>query len=640
MAHRSDLIAADIHAYLAEHERKDLLRLLTCGSVDDGKSTLIGRLLHDSDLIYYDHLAALESDSLVSGTTGDRVDLALLMDGLKAEREQGITIDVAYRYFSTARRKFIVADTPGHVQYTRNMATGASNCELAVILIDARRGVLEQTRRHTYIVSVLGIHHIVVAVNKMDLIDFDQARFEEIRDDYRSFATSLGIADPYLIPISALEGDNVVAPSANMRWFDGPPLMEYLETVDIGADVDLDLLRFPVQMVQRPDHTFRGFAGTVASGVLRSGQSVVTLPSGIPTTVERIVTFDGDLEVAGPGQAVTVTLADEIDLSRGDLLTTPGQEPSRGHDIDATLVWMAQDPASPGRSLLLQSVTGRSNASLRTIHHRVNFATLDLEQTDRLVLNDIARCSLTVDRELLFDPYEVSRTTGSFILIDRLTNLTVGAGMIIGASSAWDREPSEGLTQQPSAVTAQERVARFGQEPCTVVLTGMTGAGKTTIARALERRLFDRGYTPLRLDGENLRVGISRDLGFTAEERSENLRRAAEIARLANDQGLLTVIAVQAPAAGVRGRIRDLVGLDRYLEVFLDAPESVRRARDPHGLYRAADRGEVEHLPGVTAEYERPADPDLVLETGVASVDDCVDRIIALLTERDFLSGR
>ncbi len=640
MAHRSDLIAADIHAYLAEHERKDLLRLLTCGSVDDGKSTLIGRLLHDSNLIYHDHLAALESDSVVSGTTGDRIDLALLMDGLKAEREQGITIDVAYRYFSTARRKFIIADTPGHVQYTRNMVTGASNCELAVILIDARKGVLEQTRRHTFIASLLGIRHVVVAVNKMDLIGYDRARFHDIRGDYARFAVELDIAEPYVMPISALEGDNVVVPSESMPWFDGPPLMEYLETVNIVADVELDLLRFPVQLVQRPDHTFRGFAGTVASGILRSGQPVVAVPSGIPTTIDRIVTFDGDLEVAGPGETVTVTLADEIDLSRGDLITARGQEPSRAHDIDAMVVWMSPDPIAPGRQLLLQSVTGMSNASLRAIQHRVNVATLARERTAQLTLNDIARCSLTVGRELLFDSYEVAPTTGSFILVDRLSNLTVGAGMIIGASTAWDREPSAGLTRQPSAVTAEERVARFGQEPCTVVLTGMTGAGKTTIARALERRLFDRGSTLLRLDGENLRVGISRDLGFTAEERSENLRRAAEIARLANDQGMLTVIAVQAPAAAVRGRIRDLVGPDRYLEVFLDAPEEVRRARDPHGLYRAADRGEVEHLPGVTAEYERPADPDLVLETGVASVEDCVDRIITLLTERDLLSGR
>ena len=640
MSHRSDLIATDIYAYLEEHERKDLLRLLTCGSVDDGKSTLIGRLLHDSNLIYQDQLAAIESDSVVSGTTGDRVDLALLMDGLKAEREQGITIDVAYRYFSTARRKFIIADTPGHVQYTRNMVTGASNCQLAIILIDARKGVLEQTRRHSFIARLLGIRHVVVAVNKMDLVDHDRGHFHRICDDYLDFAAELDLLDPYMLPISALEGDNVVAKSERMPWFDGLPLMEYLETVDTATGTDLDLLRFPVQLVQRPDHRFRGFAGTIASGVLEPGKPIVALPSGITSTIERIVTFDGDLEVAGPGDAVTVTLADEVDLSRGDLLSSPGQEPSRAHDIDAMVVWMSGETARPGQQLLLQSVGGLSSASLASISYRVDMATLWQEPGNELELNDVARCRLTVDRELLFDPYDVNPTTGSVILIDRLTNVTVGAGMIIGVSSVWDREPVAGLTRQPSQVTAEEREVRYAQQPCTVVLTGMTGAGKSTIARALERRLFDRGRALLRLDGESLRVGISRDLGFTAEERSENLRRAAEIARLANDQGLIAVVAVQAPAADVRLRIRDLVGVDRYVEVFLDAPEEVRRTRDPHGLYRAADRGEVEHLPGVTSGYDRPTDPELMLETAVCTVEVSVERILELLRARGFLPSR
>ena len=640
MAHQSDLIATDIEAYLAEHERKDLLRLLTCGSVDDGKSTLIGRLLHDANLIYEDHLIALESDSVVSGTTGDRVDLALLMDGLKAEREQGITIDVAYRYFSTARRKFIIADTPGHLQYTRNMVTGASNCQLAIILIDAREGVLEQTRRHSYIASLLGIRHVVVAVNKMDLVGYDQTIFEAIRDDYLAFAGQLGDVVPYAVPISALEGDNVVNSSNGMGWFDGPPLMEHLETVDVAADVDVERLRFPVQLVQRPDHSFRGFAGTIASGILRPGQPVVALPSGISSTVERLVTFDGDLELAGPGDAVTVTLADEIDLSRGDLLAGPGQEPARAHDIDATVVWMAADEVRPGQQLLLQSVGGLSNVSLRAIHHRIDMATLEREPAECLGLNDIALCELVVDRELLLDPYDVNPTTGSFILLDRLTNVTVAAGMIVGAASAWDRQPAAGLTRQPSEITAAERAARFDQQPATVVLTGMTGAGKTTIARGLERRLFDRGRTVLRLDGENLRTGISRDLGFSAEDRSENLRRAAEIAKLANDQGLICVVAVQAPAASVRERVRELVGHGRYVEVFLDADERVRRARDPHGLYQAADAGEIEPLPGVTTGYDRPVDPDLHLDTGTQTVDASVQAIIELLAARDVLPGR
>ena len=640
MAHQSELIASDIEAYLADHERKDLLRFLTCGSVDDGKSTLIGRLLHDSNLIYEDHLTALASDSVTSGTTGDRVDLALLMDGLKAEREQGITIDVAYRYFSTARRKFIIADTPGHVQYTRNMVTGASNCHLAIILVDARHGVLEQTRRHSYIAALLGIHHLVVAVNKMDLVDYDQRRFEQIRDDYLAFADGLRAAQLYVLPLSALEGDNVVAASERMGWFDGPPLMEHLETVNVTADVDLDRLCLPIQLAQRPDHTFRGFAGTIASGTLRPGQQVVALPSGITSQVERIATFDGDLELAGPGQAVTVTLADEIDLSRGDLLASPGQEPQRAHDIDATLVWMSPSEVWPGQQLLLQSVGGLSNVSLRTIHHRIDMASLDHAPADHVELNDIARCGLTADRELLFDPYELNPTTGSFILIDPMSNVTVAAGMIEGASSAWDRQPSAELTQQPSEISPEERAARFGQRPATVVLTGMTGAGKSTVARGLERRLFDRGRTVLRLDGENLRTGISRDLEFTAADRSENLRRAAEIAKLANDQGFITVVAVQAPAASVRGRIRDLVGADRYIEVFLDASEEIRRARDPHGLYLAADDGRIAHLPGVTAGYDRPTDPDLHLDTGEQTVEACIEAILDLLATSRVLTQR
>jgi bifunctional enzyme CysN/CysC len=572
MTHQSELIATDIQAYLAEHEQKDLLRLLTCGSVDDGKSTLIGRLLHDSGMIYADHLAALESDSVTSGTTGDRVDLALLMDGLKAEREQGITIDVAYRYFSTARRKFIIADTPGHVQYTRNMVTGASTAQLAIILVDARHGVLEQTRRHSSIAALLGIRHVVVAVNKMDLVGWSQERFDEISAEYAELAAAIGVVDPYVLPLSALTGDHVVTASDRMPWFDGPPLMEHLETLDVTRDLDVDHLRLPVQLVVRPDLDFRGFAGTIASGTLRPGDPVVAVPSGVASTVARIVTFDGDLEVAGPGDAVTVTLADQIDVSRGDLLVGPGDEPQRAHDVDATVVWMAEPPARPGASYLLQTVAGRSNASLRTIEHRVDIATLERVEADQLDLNDIARCGLTVDRELRFDPYEVHPTTGSFILIDRLTNATVAAGMLHGPSSSWDVDAPEGLAHHRSEITSAERQARYGQQPVTVLFTGPTGTGKSTLAAAVERRLFDRGRTLLRLDGENLRLGLSRDLGFSTTDRSENLRRAAEIAVIAGRQGLLTLIAVQAPEQAVRERARDLIGAHRFVVVALDAP--------------------------------------------------------------------
>jgi bifunctional enzyme CysN/CysC len=639
MSHASDLIAVDIEAYLAEHERKDLLRLLTCGSVDDGKSTLIGRLLHDSKMIYEDHLADLEADSSIMGSAGGQVDLALLMDGLKAEREQGITIDVAYRYFSTARRKFIIADTPGHEQYTRNMVTGASTCQLAVILIDARLGILAQTRRHSYIASLLGIRNVVVAVNKMDLVDWSEERFDEICAGYRDFSRGLDLDDPYFLPMSALLGDNVVDAGDNLGWFDGPPLMEHLETVDVEAGVDLERLRLPVQMVVRPDLDFRGFAGTVASGVLRPGDEVVAMPSGLGSTVERIVTFDGDLEVAGPGMAVTVTLTDEIDISRGDLLVDVDHAPTRAHEVDAMLVWMSTEELEPGRRYLLQSANGTSSASVSSIRHRVDVDTLNEQQAVSLGLNDIARCAISSDRELLFDPYASNRQTGSFVLVDRLSNATVAAGMIIGASSAWDRQPDASLHRQASSISGAERSARFGQQPCTVLLTGLTAAGKSTIATALERRLFDRGRTTIRLDGENVRMGISRDLGFSSQERSENLRRVAEVARLVNNQGLIAIAALVAPKQEVRARARELVGGDRFVEVFVDTPLEVCRERDENGMYEAADRGEIPQFPGVSATYERPTDMDLRVDTLVQDVDECVDAIMGMLAERGYLNA-
>ena len=639
MSHASDLIAADIDAYLAEHERKDLLRLLTCGSVDDGKSTLIGRLLHDSRMIYEDHLADLEVDSSIMGSAGGQVDLALLMDGLKAEREQGITIDVAYRYFSTARRKFIIADTPGHEQYTRNMVTGASTCQLAIILIDARLGILAQTRRHSYIASLLGIRNVVVAVNKMDLVGWSEGRFDEICAEYREFAQGLNLHDPYYLPMSALLGDNVVDAGGNLAWFDGPPLMEHLETVDVEVGVDLERLRLPIQMVVRPDLDFRGFAGTVASGVIRPGDEVVAMPSGLRSTVERIVTFDGDLEVAGPGRAVTVTLADEIDVSRGDLLVGVDQAPTRAHEVDAMLVWMATEEMEPGRRYLLQSANGISNVAVTSIRHRVDVDTLEERAATSLGLNDIACCSISADRELVFDPYASNRQTGSFVLVDRMSNATVAAGMILGASSTWDRQPDAGLNRQASSISVAERSARFGQQPCTVLLTGLTAAGKSTIATALERRLFDRGRATIRLDGENVRLGISRDLGFSSQERSENLRRVAEVARLVNNQGLIAIAALVAPKDEVRARARELVGGDRYVEVFVDTPLEVCRERDANGMYEAADRGEIPQFPGVSATYDRPTDMDLRVDTSVLDVDECVDAIMDLLAGRGYLDG-
>ena len=638
MSHQSDLIATDIGRYLKEHEQKDLLRFLTCGSVDDGKSTLIGRLLHDSKMIYEDQLASLEADSVTQGTVGDEVDLALLMDGLKAEREQGITIDVAYRYFSTAKRKFIIADTPGHEQYTRNMATGASTCDLAVILVDARYGVLPQTKRHSFIAALLGIRHVVVAINKMDLVGWSQPRFDEIVAECSEVVARVGIADPYYLPMSALKGDNVVERSDNLGWFAGMPLMEHLESVDVAADVDLDALRLPVQLVARPDLSFRGYQGTIASGLMRPGDPVVVLPSGTPSTVDRIVTFDGDLDLAGPGQSVTVTLADEVDVSRGDLICDPAHLPSRAHDVDAHLVWMATDELVPGKQYLLLGGNRFSNVTVSAVQHRIDMNTLDEVPAGTLHLNDIARVTLSADRELLFDAYSQNRTTGAAIVVDRLTNVTVASAMLLALDDSWDRSPDTHLERRRSQIAIDERVARYGQQPATVLLTGLSGAGKSTIATALERRLFDRGRATIRLDGQNMRLGISRDLGFTATERSENLRRAAEVARLVNNQGLIAVAAFVAPHESARERARELILPERFIEVFVDTPIEACRARVPE-MYAAADRGEIENFPGVTATYEPPQSPDLVVD-GSTEVSAIVERIIDVMVDRGILTSR
>ena len=641
MSHQSDLIATDIEAYLAEHEDKDLLRLLTCGSVDDGKSTLIGRLLHDSHMIYEDQLDAVKADSTTQGSTGGDLDLSLLMDGLKAEREQGITIDVAYRYFSTKRRKFIIADTPGHEQYTRNMVTGASTAQLAVLMLDARKGVLPQTKRHSTIAHLLGIRHVVVAINKMDLVDWSQETYDQICKEYETFAEELGATfAAYFLPMSALTGANVVNPAGDeMPWFDGPPLMEHLETVDVTSGRDYDHLRLPVQLVSRPNLDFRGFQGTIASGVLRPGDQVTVLPSGVSSTVGRIVTFDGDLEVAGPGDAVTITLTDEIDVSRGDVLVHDPNSMQRGHKVDAMLVWMAETPMRTGQSYLLQSTAGRSNATVPNIRYQLDMDTLGREEPDRLELNSIARVGIEVDRELLFDPYDENRTTGSFILVDRLTNATVGAGMVIGKSSTWDQEAIETLQRAVSLVTPEERATRYAQQPATVLLTGLTGAGKSTIAKALERRLFDSGRIAVRLDGQNVRQGVSRDLGFTAPERSENVRRVAEVGRLLNDQGIIAIAAMLAPIADDRERAKEVVGAHRFIEVHVDTPVEVCRERDPGGLYSALANGAVIDLPGITSDYEAPPNPDLVTTDWDRTADAAAEEIVDLMRERGMLRG-
>ena len=644
MSHQSELIATDIDAYLAQHERKELLRFLTCGSVDDGKSTLIGRLLYDSKMIYEDQLAALEQDSISHGTTGGNFDPALLTDGLKAEREQGITIDVAYRYFSTARRKFIIADTPGHEQYTRNMATGASTVDLAIILIDARHGVLTQTKRHSFITSLLGIKHVLVAVNKMDLVDFSQERYDEICNEYKSFATRLDIPDLHFIPISALHGDNVVNPSTQMPWYQGSTLMAFLENVYIGSDRNLQDFRFPVQYVNRPHLDYRGFCGTVASGIVRQGDEVMVLPSRKTSRIASIVTFEGEQAEAYPPMAVTVTLEDEIDVSRGDMIVRPANVPQLKQKIDATIVWMAEEPMLPGKQYTFKTTTKMVIGKISALRYQIDVNTLHRKNTPTLGLNEIGRCLVSLTEPIVFDAYRRNQTTGSLIIIDRLTNETVGAGMILDRTTGQDQQAhwdddsqSENLQSQLSHVSAEERIDRYGQQPATLLLTGLTGSGKTTIAYALERHLFDLGRACTVLDGQNLRIGISKDLGFTGEDRSENLRRTAEVAKLINQAGLMCIAAFVAPNEDVRQRAAEVVGKDRFLVIHLDAPIDVCRQRDKEGHYAKADAGEIGNFPGVTAPYDVPQQPDLSLATDQLDVSECVEQIVKLLETRQLL---
>ena len=652
MSHQSALIATDIDEYLAQHERKELLRFITCGSVDDGKSTLIGRLFYESKMIYEDQLAAIRKDSTRYGTTGGEVDLALFTDGLEDERQQGITIDVAYRYFSTEKRKFIIADTPGHEQYTRNMATGASTADLAIILIDARHGVLPQTKRHSFIVSLLGIRHIVVAINKMDIVGYDEAVFARIKQDYIDFASRLELPDVHFMPISALKGDNVVAPSPNMPWFAGSALMPLLETVYIGSDRNMEDFRFPVQLVLRPNLDFRGFAGTIASGIIRTGDEIMSLPSRKKSRVKSIVAFDGELDEAFAPLSVTLTLEDEIDSSRGDMLVRPGNVPKVDHRFDAMIVWMAEEPLVPGKEYLFKQTTKVVPGKVAAIRYRININSLHREPAPVLGLNEIGRCGITLTTPIAFDAYRRNRTTGGFIMIDRLTNATVAAGMILdreptdgrpatedgGRISHWDAEPA--VAEQEVAageVMAAERAARFGQEPVTVLMTGLPGAGKTSLARAVERRLFDAGHAVTVLDGTGMRQGISRDLGFSADERSENLRRSAEVARLFNEAGIICLAAFVAPDAAVREKVADRIGRERFLVVHLAAPLEVCRERDTSGGYARADAGEIADFPGVTAPYEPPAAPDLVIPTHEWPLTQSVDAVLALLEQRGVL---
>ena len=630
MSHQSDLISEDILAYLAQHERKELLRFLTCGNVDDGKSTLIGRLLHDSKMIYEDHLEAITRDSKKVGTTGDEVDLALLVDGLQAEREQGITIDVAYRYFSTAKRKFIIADTPGHEQYTRNMATGASTCDLAIILIDARYGVQTQTRRHSFIASLLGIKHIVVAVNKMDLMDFDQGVFEAIRADYLQFAERIGMkpSSLHFVPMSALKGDNVVNKSERAPWYSGPSLMEILETVEIAADRNLTDMRFPVQYVNRPNLNFRGFAGTLASGIVHKGDEVAVLPSGKTSKVRSIVTFDGELEQAIPGQAVTLTLEDEIDVSRGDMLVHADNRPQVTDSFDAMLVWMAEEPMLPGKKYDIKRATSYVPGNIVAIEHRVDVNSLEQLAASELKLNEIGKVRVSLDAPIALDGYAHNRTTGAFIVIDRLTNGTVGAGMIISDPLAGQN--TIGHHGRLAHVAAEERAARFGQLPATVLFSGLSGAGKSTLAYAVERKLFDSGRAVYVLDGQNLRHDLNKGLPLDRAGRAENWRRAAQVAKQFNEAGLLTLAAFVAPDAEGREQAKAVIGAERLITVYVQASPQACRERDPQGLYAAGE----DNIPGESFAYDVPLDADLVIDTQSTSVEEGVAQVLALLRSR------
>jgi bifunctional enzyme CysN/CysC len=634
MAHVSDLIAEDIEAYLDAHQHKSLLRFLTCGSVDDGKSTLIGRLLYDSKMIFEDQLAALEADSRKVGTQGGDIDFALLVDGLAAEREQGITIDVAYRFFSTDKRKFIVADTPGHEQYTRNMVTGASTADAAVILIDARKGVLTQTRRHSYLVSLLGIRHVVLAVNKMDLVDWSQARFDEIVADYRAFAAQIGITEFTAIPMSALKGENITEPSARSPWYHGPALMRWLEEAPVEDDLRGKPFRMPVQWVNRPNLDFRGFSGLVASGVVQPGDKVKALPSGRESTVERIVTFTGDLAEAVAGQSVTLTLKDEIDVSRGDVLAAAGNPPAVADQFETTLVWFDDEPMLPGRPYLMKLGTRVVSAQVAEPKYKINVNSLEHLAATRLELNEIGVCNLSTDAPIAFDAYAQNKDLGGFILIDRISNRTVGAGMLHFALRR-----SQNIHWQALDVDKQTRSASKGQKARVVWLTGLSGAGKSTIANLVEKRLHVEGRHTYLLDGDNVRHGLNKDLGFTEEDRVENIRRVAEVAKLMVDAGLIVLVSFISPFRAERRMARELMGEREFVEVFIDTPLAEAERRDVKGLYKKARSGELKNFTGISSPYETPENPEIRIDTTAMTPDEAAEHIFAWLEGGAFDPG-
>jgi len=618
--------------YLDRHENKDLLRFLTCGSVDDGKSTLIGRLLYDTKLLFDDQLATLERDSRKHGTVGEDIDFALLVDGLEAEREQGITIDVAYRFFSTDRRKFIVADTPGHEQYTRNMATGASNADLAVILIDARKGVLTQTRRHSFIASLLGIRHIVVAVNKIDLVDYSQAVFDEIVADYRSFAADLGFTTMVAIPISARFGDNVMLKSEAMPWYEGPTLVDHLETIDVSADLSDAPFRMPVQWVNRPDLDFRGYSGTIVGGRVAVGDEVVVAGSGRTSRVRSIVTYDGELEGASALEAVTLTLADEIDISRGDVIAAAERRPEVSDQFSAHLIWMNDDKLIPGRTYLMKMGARTVGVSVTDIKHKVDVNTFQKLAAKTLDLNEVAVVNLSTQEPIAFEPYAANRAMGGFIIIDRLSNLTVGAGMIdFGLRRATN------IHWQAADITKEVRAHLKGQKPTLLWFTGLSGAGKSTVANLVEKRLVAMNRHTYLLDGDNVRHGLNRDLGFTDEDRVENIRRAAEAGKLMIDAGLIVLASFISPFRAERKMARELFDPGEYVEIFVDTPLHVAEKRDPKGLYKRARQGQIKNFTGIDSPYEVPEQAEVVLAGGMTAPEAMADQVIAYLKANGYI---
>jgi len=624
MAHNSELISSDIGAYLKNHQYKSLLRFITCGSVDDGKSTLIGRLLFESHMIFEDQLKTLASDSKKMGTQGDKLDFALLVDGLSAEREQGITIDVAYRYFSTEKRKFIVADTPGHEQYTRNMVTAASTASLAIVLVDARKGILSQTKRHSFLASLMGIKNIVLAINKMDLIDYSKEKYEAIVQDYMEFSKKLKINTITPIPISALEGDNITNPSAKMTWYRGPTLMAYLESSPIAKQQNQSSnLRLPVQWVNRPNQDFRGFTGTIASGSIHVGEKIKVMPSGFESTIKNIITKDGTLESAAAGQAITITLNDEIDASRGDVICTPASLPNVADQFEAKVIWMSEEPLHPGRNYWLKCGSKMVNATVTKIKHRIDVNTLEHHAANILELNSISTCNLMTDQNITFDSYEENAALGSFIFIDKLTNNTVGAGLI-----DFELRRSKNIVPHHFIIDKKSRAEHKSQQPYVLWFTGLSGSGKSTIANLVEQELFALGKHTYILDGDNVRHGLNRDLGFTETDRIENIRRVAEVAKLMLDAGLIVLITFISPFRKDREMARSLFKEGEFHEIFVDCPLEEAEKRDPKGLYKKARAGEIKNFTGIDSPYEKPSNPELHLLTSKQTPAELVTEIM------------